>query len=150
MDAGPASRRILVDADACPRQAMAILRRLKPEYGYELITISSFNHYNDEPGHIVVGDDPQATDIALMNLVRPRDIVVTQDWGLAALVLAKGARALSPAGQVYEPGKIDFLLEERHLKAKFRRGGGRTKGPSARTADDDRRFENTLRLLLEK
>ncbi|MCL4515902.1 MAG: DUF188 domain-containing protein [Firmicutes bacterium] len=150
MHAESNSIRVLVDADACPRQAMAVLRRLEPEYGFELMTISSFNHHSDEPGHIVVGDDPQATDIALMNRVRPGDIAVTQDWGLAALVLAKGAGALSPAGQIYEPGKIDFLLEERHLKAKFRRGGGRTKGPSARTADDDRRFENTLRSLLEK
>ena len=50
--------------------------------------------------------------------------MVTQDWGLAAVVLGKGAAALSPTGQVYQKETIDFLLEERNMKAKYRRGGG--------------------------
>jgi len=78
------------------------------------------------------------------------DIVVTQDWGLAALVLGKGAFAISPSGRIFSEDNIDFLLEERSLKAKFRRAGGRTKGPSARTREDDRRFQESFLLLVKR
>ncbi|MFS8581375.1 MAG: DUF188 domain-containing protein [Limnochordales bacterium] len=99
--------------------------------------------------HVTVGDAPDEADLAVVNRTRPGDIVVTQDWGLAALVLGKGARCLSPAGYEYTPQRIDFQLHERHVKAKHRRAGGRTRGPRARTDADDQRFERTLRRLLE-
>jgi len=72
------------------------------------------------------------------------DVVITQDWGLAAMVLGKGAKCLSPAGWEFHSHKIEFLLEEREVKNKLRRGGGRTKGPKKRTINDDRRFEICL------
>lgn len=145
---------VIVDADACPRGAMDVLRRLRREYGYRLVTVASFHHHIGGTGeegveHVTVGDAPDEADLAVVNRARPGDIVVTQDWGLAALVLGKGARCLSPTGHVYTKQRIDFQLEERHLKAKHRRAGGRTKGPRARTAADDERFERALRRLLE-
>lgn len=71
--------------------------------------------------------------------------------GLAVVVLGKGAKCLSPMGREFRPEKIGFLLEEREVKAKFRRGGGRTKGPKKRTLEDDQRFEVCLeRILLRK
>lgn len=144
-----ASRQVLVDADACPRAALAVLRSLQSEYGYRLVTVASFNHVLTGPDHVVVGNGPDEADLALANRTRPGDIVVTQDWGLAALALAKGARALSPKGLVYSPGNIDFLLDERSTKAKVRRRGGRTKGPAARTAEDDEHFTAVMRLILD-
>lgn len=145
---------VIVDADACPSGAMTILRRLRREYGYTLVTVASFHHQiggGDEENmeHVTVGDGPDEADLAVVNRARPGDIVVTQDWGLAALVLGKGARCLSPTGYVYTPQRIDFQLDERHVKAKHRRAGGRTKGPRARTAADDERFERALRRLLD-
>lgn len=159
---------VIVDADACPRGAMAILRRLQREYGYRLVTVASFHHVivagathadacgGDDSGagdnrveHVTVGDGPDEADLAVVNRARPDDIVVTQDWGLAALVLGKGAQCLSPSGHVYTPERIEFQLDERHTKAKHRRAGGRTRGPRARTAADDERFERTFRVLLE-
>lgn len=143
-------RQVIVDADACPRSALRILQRLQRDYGFRLITVASFHHQIEGTEHVMVGDAPDEADLAVANRVRRGDIVVTQDWGLAALVLAKGAACLSPNGFTYSPDRIDFLLDERHVKAKHRRAGGRTRGPQARTAKDDEQFEKALRRLLDE
>ncbi len=106
--------------------------------------MASFNHHIESDQHIVVGDASQEADIRIINMTDEGDVVVTQDWGLAAIVLAKKAKCLSPAGRKFRSDKIEFLLEEREVKNKFRRGGGRTRGPKKRTVEDDRRFENSL------
>lgn len=144
----PDDRRVIVDADACPRACLAVLTRLKARFGYRLITVASFHHQIQSDDHIVVGDAPDEADLKVAGLVRQGDIVVTQDFGLAALVLAKGGKALSPKGMIYDPQTIDFLLDERSLKAKLQRAGKRSKGPKARTQEDDRRFESSLIGLL--
>jgi uncharacterized protein YaiI (UPF0178 family) len=99
---------------------------------------------------MTVGGTSQETDMKVVNLTEPGDVVVTQDWGLASMVLAKRAFCLSPAGIEFRPEKMDFLLEEREIKAKFRRGGGRTKGPGKRTPEDDSRFAATLGKMLKR
>ncbi|MBO8129320.1 MAG: DUF188 domain-containing protein [Peptococcaceae bacterium] len=142
--------KIIIDADACPREVLKICHRLAKEFDVPLWTVASFNHNVVSDHHIVVGNAPQEADIKITNLVTQGDIVVTQDWGLAALVLGKGASALSPAGRVYKRENIEFLLEERELKARYRRGGGRTKGPKKRAIEDDRRFTRSLCLLLSQ
>ena len=70
--------------------------------------------------------------------------------GFGGLVLAKKACCLSPSGSEYRSEKMDFLLEEREIKAKVRRGGGRTKGPRKRQAEDDARFAAELERLLQQ
>jgi uncharacterized protein YaiI (UPF0178 family) len=136
--------KILVDADACPRSVLEICMRLGRKYNIPVWTVASFNHRIDSDHPVVVGDGSQEADIKILNLTEPGDVIVTGDWGLAAMVLEKGAKCLSPIGREFHPEKMDFLLEERELKAKFRRGGGRTKGPRKRTSEDDRRFESSL------
>ncbi len=140
--------KIIVDADATPKTALEICRRAAADYSIPLITVASFNHRIESDRHVVVGNAPQEADTQVINLTARGDIVVTQDWGLAAMVLGKGASALT--GRVYRKDTICFLLEERELKAKFRRGGGRTKGPKKRTAADDLNFKKNLYRLLEK
>lgn len=143
--------RILVDADAAPKSVLAICREAARKFSLPVITVANFNHRITSPQHIMVGDTPQAVDMEIIKLTRKGDVVVTQDWGLAALVLGKGAAALSPAGYIFHPSTIDFLLEERAIKAKYRRRGGRTKGPAKRTPADDRHFSHSLnRLLAER
>ena len=142
--------KVLVDADACPRSCMRILSEYQQVYGYRLITVASFNHNIENAEHIVVGSEKDAADLAVINRAQRGDLVVTQDWGLAALVLAKGAKALAPSGRIYTDDKIDFLLEERAIKAKIRRGGGRTRGASARRSADDLRFRRSLLRLLKE
>jgi uncharacterized protein YaiI (UPF0178 family) len=133
--------KILVDADACPRSVLEICIRLGRKYNIPVWTVASFNHRIESDHPVVVGDGFQEADIKIVNLTEPGDVIITGDWGLAAMVLEKGAKCLSPIGREFHPEKMDFLLEERELKAKFRRGGGRTKGPRKRTLEDDRRFE---------
>lgn len=143
-----ATVRVIVDADACPKACLQIIRNLASDYDLEVITVASFNHFFDHANHQVAGNEAQAADIAIINQTREGDIVITQDWGLAAMVLGKRAWAIAPNGRIYENEQMDWLLEERNLLAKFRRGGGRTRGPAKRTSGDDLRFkENFLKLL---
>lgn len=142
--------KVVVDADACPRACLQILQRQKKTWKYRLLTVASVDHHIENTDHVVVGKGSDAADLAVMNHAVKGDIVVTQDWGLAALVLGKGASAISPSGRIYSERNIDFLLEERSLKAKYRRAGGRTKGPTARTAIDDHRFEESFLKLVEQ
>jgi Uncharacterized protein conserved in bacteria len=142
--------KIIVDADACPRAVLQICQRVAREYTVSVLTVASFNHNIESAYHIVVGNASQEADIQVMNLAQTGDVAVTQDWGLAAMLLGKGVKCLNPCGQEYTTTTIEFLLEERELKAKFRRGGGRTKGPKKRAQTDDRKFEACLRDILNR
>lgn len=140
--------KILIDADACPRTVLQICLRLGQKYKVPVWTVASCNHDISSDHHIVVGNSSQETDLKVVNLTKAGDVIVTQDFGLAAMIIAKGARALGPSGKEYRSETIDFLLEEREFKAKFRRAGGRTKGPRKRTLEEDRRFEELLECIL--
>jgi len=142
--------KILIDGDACPKTVLQLCLKYGRHYGIPVWTVASFNHVVDSDYHIVVGDAPQETDLKVVNLTEEGDLVITQDIGLAALVMAKKAKALSPHGREYRPELMSTLLEERELKAKYRRGGGRTKGPSKRTSQEDQQFEVVLDSLLRE
>ncbi|CUH96522.1 UPF0178 protein [Propionispora sp. 2/2-37] len=142
--------KIIVDADACPKTVLSICKNIGGQYVVPVWTVASFHHVIESDHHIVVGGDSQEADLKVINLTQAGDLVITQDWGLAAMVLGKGAAALSPGGREYRPGQMDFMLEERELKAKLRRSGGRTRGPKKRTAENDQAFEAALGRLLEK
>ncbi|MBZ4653900.1 MAG: hypothetical protein JG781_1239 [Peptococcaceae bacterium] len=143
--------RIIVDADASPKKVREITCEIAQKYGWEVVTVASF-HHQMEGGHqhIIAGDEAQAADLVILNLLKKGNIVVTQDWGLAALVLGKGGDALSPHGYIFREERMEFLLEERHLKAKYRRMGGRTRGPAARTKADDEKFRKALEKLVQE
>lgn len=142
--------KILIDADACPRSVMQICFKLGRKNNVAVWTVASFNHNIASDNHVVVGNASQEADLKIMNLTETNDIVVTQDWGLAAMVLGKRAQALSPAGRIYHSETMEFLLEEREVKAKLRRSGGRTKGPKKRSSEDDKRFEQNLQKCINK
>lgn len=142
--------RILVDADACP--VKQIIVKAAKEYGLQVLMFIDTSHVlNDGYSEIITVDkSADSVDIALVNRVSRGDVVVSQDYGVAALVLPKGASVLNQNGLVYTNDNIDRLLFERHLGQKVRRAGGRTTGPRKRTAEDDERFEKTFRAMLEK
>lgn len=142
--------KILIDADACPRTVMKILLARSKAHNIPLLAISSINHQITGVNNIMVDDGPQAVDIAIINKTNKGDIVVTQDWGLASLILSKGAYCIAPKGFIYSNHKMDFMLEERHLKEKIRKSGGKSKGPSPRTSEDDNRFIGNLEKLIKK
>ena len=140
--------RILVDADACP--VKEIIVRLAKQRSIPVTMLIDTSHELNDGYSTVITVDKQAdsVDFALMGLLTKDDIVVTQDFGLAAMVLGKGARAVNQNGLVYTNENIDKLLMERYIGAKVRRGGGRTKGPAKRTKEDNERFETIFVELL--
>lgn len=142
--------KIIIDADAAPRQVMQICKKATGHFSVQLVTVASFNHVIDSDCHLMVSDEPQATDIRVANLTERGDLVVTQDWGLAALVLAKGAVVLTPKGRVFQNKEITFLLEKRETMSKIRRSGKRVRGPKKRRRVDDKRFEKNLYKWLRK
>lgn len=139
--------KILVDADACP--VLKIIVRTARRFEIPIIMFADTSHdIGGEYGETVVVDkSPDSADFALLSRLVRGDIVVTQDYGLAAMALSKGASVINQNGMVYSEKNIDRLLEERHIGAKIRRGGGRTKGPPKRTADDNARFERAFAAL---
>ncbi len=142
--------KVIVDADACPKAVLQICLKLGRKYNIPVWTVASFNHNIKSDHHVVVGNDSQEADIKVINLAEKSDIVVTQDWGLAAMVVGMQARCLSPDGREYRPEDMDFLLEEREIKAKYRRSGGRTKGPKKRTAENDLAFSKELETIISQ
>ncbi len=136
--------KILVDADACPRSVLKICMELGRKHNIPVWAVASFNHNIESDHPVVVGDDPQEADMKIVNLAEAGDVIITGDWGLAAIVLTKEANCLSPTGKEFHQEKIEFMLEERGVKAKVRRGGGRTKGPKKRAPEDDERFASHL------
>lgn len=143
--------RVVVDADACPGKA--VIFRVCREFDVPVLLVASVAHrMPEEPGVEVLTVDPhpQSADVAIANHIGPGDVVVTQDWGLAAICMGRGAVALTPGGEEYEPERVEFLLEYRHGLERFRRGGGRHRGPRARTHHDDLRLEESLRRILRR
>jgi uncharacterized protein YaiI (UPF0178 family) len=140
--------RILVDADACP--VKEIIVRLAKERSIPVTMLIDTSHQLNDGYSKVITVDKQAdsVDFALMGLLSVDDVVVTQDFGLAAMVLGKGAKAINQNGLVYTDQNIDKLLMERHIGQKVRRSGGRTKGPAKRTKEDNDRFEAVFTKLL--
>lgn len=140
---------IIVDADACPVKAE--IAEAAGTFGVPVQMVASYDHRIEPgPGVSVVQVDrsDQSVDLFIANLVRDGDIVITQDFGLAAICLAKKAVVLSNRGQIYTERTIDFLLDRRNEQARIRRGGGKSKGPRAMTALDREIFQQTLTKVL--
>jgi uncharacterized protein YaiI (UPF0178 family) len=142
--------KIIIDADACPKAVLNICLKLGHQFDIQVWTVASFNHNIESDHHTIVDGAPQETDLKVINLAEKGDIAVTQDWGLAAMLLGKKVRSLSPAGREFLLETIDFMLEEREAKAKFRRSGGRTKGPKKRTEAEDHKFSQCLELIIRQ
>ena len=140
---------IYIDADACP--VTCIAERVAREKSIPVVLLCATNHVlkSDYSEVKIIGAGADAVDIALINLCRAGDVVITQDYGVAAMVLGKGARALHQSGRVYSDGNISGLLESRHIaKVQRRKSKNHLKGPRKRTPEDDKRFEESLRRLL--
>ena len=133
-----------IDGDGCPvvRQAVEIAR----SFGLEVWIFCDTAHHIQVSGArtVVVSKGADNVDFALVNRVQPGDVVVTQDYGLAAMCLARGALPLRQDGLWYTQENIQALLQTRHMAQRVRRGGGRLKGPKRRTAQEDEAFVRAL------
>lgn len=142
--------RVIVDADACP--VKEIIVRLCREFNKEVIMVIDTSHIikSDYAKVITVDKGADSADIYLINLAKKGDIIVTQDYGVAALALGKGCFALNQNGMEYTEGNIDSLLLSRHIGKKIRRSGGKINSVPKRTKEDDINFEKALTELLAK
>ncbi|WP_333861169.1 YaiI/YqxD family protein [Clostridium sp.] len=141
--------RILIDGDACPGKH--IIEGIAKKNHIEVIIYCDTNHILKSSYSTVVTVDSgfQSVDMVIVNKVKSGDIVVSQDYGVAAMVLAKKAYAINPKGYIYHEGNMDKLLFERYISSKVRRTGGRTSNPKKRTKEDDKRLrENLFQLIL--
>lgn len=142
--------RILIDADGCPVVDIAVQTALQNKI--ECIILCDTSHVFEKEGArtITVSKGADSVDFALVNLIQSGDIVITQDYGLAAMCLARNAVTVSQDGRIYDDNNIDGLLLARHNSKKIRMAGGRTKGPSKRTAGQNICFSNTLKSLIKQ
>lgn len=144
--------KIFVDADACP--VVRIIEKVAKEYGIEVCLLCDTNHIlqSDYSEVKIIGAGADAVDFALINMAKRGDIVVTQDYGVAAMALGKGCYGIHQSGRWYTNENIDQLLMERHMAKEARRASAKhhMKGPRKRTKEDDERFEESFVKLIEK
>ncbi len=144
--------KILVDADACP--VIKIVEQVARENDIEVILLCDTNHVltSDYSQVKIIGAGADAVDFALVNQCEKGDIVVTQDYGVAAMILSKGAYGIHQSGKWYTNENIDQMLMERHMAKKARRASSKhhTKGPAKRTEEDDIRFKESFEKLIKK
>ena len=142
--------KIIVDADACP--VKEIIEQQAGFKNIKVIMVSNYSHQiNSQYAEVIVVDkESQAADITIANMTAPGDLIVTQDYGLASIVLGKGAIAMNPNGKHYTLENIDGLLMQRYLNAKARQAGNKHINPKKRTRSDNTSFENSLKTLLDQ
>ncbi|WP_102027393.1 YaiI/YqxD family protein [Salirhabdus sp. Marseille-P4669] len=144
--------KIYVDADACPVKEIIIEE--SKSFDIPVVLVKSFSHYSNkiedaqvETVYVDAGAD--SADYRILQLANKGDLVVTQDYGLASLALGKGCIALHHKGFAYTPKNMDDLLLSRHLSAKARKSGVKTKGPKPLTNEDRNKFRHLLVQTLE-
>lgn len=140
--------KILIDADGCPVVDISV--RMSKEHKVDCFILCDTSHVFEKSGAttLTFSKGADSVDFALVNRVSPNDIVITQDYGLAAMCLSKNAIVINQDGMEYTADNIDALLLARHTAKKIRNSGGRLKGPQKRTAVQDEAFEAVLSRLL--
>lgn len=141
--------KVLVDADACPVTDITVGLCKKFSKACILFCDTAHEFHRDGAQTLVFDKGADSVDFALVNRVDAGDIVVTQDYGLASMCLAKNAYVLHQDGWQYTEYNIQALLLQRHEAKKLRMAGGRTKGPSKRKAAQNEAFEKALQQLLQ-
>lgn len=145
---------LFIDADACPvtREAMSVARAHGAHVTLVANGTQNLARYTGRAGvdAVQVAQGRDSADFAIVERLSPEDVVVTQDIGLAAMVLGRGARALSPRGRVFHMATIDAELAVRHAEQRHRRAGGRTGGPSAFDEEDRERFVSALERIFRE
>ncbi len=144
--------RIIIDADACPVTKATISEAKKR--GIAVICVCDTSHMiSDEYAEVrTVDKGSGSADLAVVNLCQNGDIVITQDYGVASMALAKKALCMNQNGLYYTENNIDSLMAFRHIASEERRKSAKShlKGPKKRTRDDDERFISALIGLLDK
>ena len=142
--------KVLIDADACPVVRLTVSACQKAGVACLLFCDTAHQLHIEGAETLVCDKGADSVDFALANRVSAGDIVITQDYGLASMCLAKLARVLHQDGWLYTGDNIQALLFQRHAAKEYRAAGGRTKGPSKRKPDRDKAFLQALNAQLQQ
>jgi len=140
---------VILDADGCPVVKIATDVCKRYHVTCTLVCDTAHVFSNSNIPAITVDKGSNSADFAIANRVHSGDIVVTQDYGLASMCLAKGASVLHQDGWEYTADNIDALLWQRHESCNFRNSGGRMKGPKKRQRQQDQAFRAALEKMLQ-
>ncbi len=140
--------KILIDADGCP--VVKQTTQIAKENNIEVVIFCDTSHIinSDYAQIITVSKGADSVDFALVNEVKSDDIVVTQDYGLAAMVLSKGGKAITQNGMIISDSNLELLLTSRYESKKARMSGAHLKGPKKRTAQNDEEFIKSFKSLI--
>lgn len=143
--------RIIIDGDACPQRVKEICEEAAKEFGIELIIVVDIDHYIVSDYQVVVVEQGRdSVDYKIVQIFKEGDILITQDYGLASLVLGKASAIIHTAGFFINRNNIDSLLQSRYISERVRKQGGKTKGPSKRTKEQDENFKKCLYKVLHE
>lgn len=139
---------LYIDGDGCPVVDIALRHALA--VGIKSFIVCDTAHHIYRPGAetIMVSKGADSVDFVIVNRVLQGDLVVTQDYGLAAMALSRGAKIITQNGLIIDNSNIDALLASRHLAHKLRSNRVRLRGPSKRTSKEDQQFEQSFCKLL--
>ena len=140
---------VLIDADGCPVTGIAIHLCIEFQITCTLLCDTAHEFHRDGVQTLVFDKGADSVDFAIVNRVQKGDLVITQDYGLASMCLAKGAKVLHQDGWEYTAYNMDALLFQRHASREYRAFGGRIKGPAKRKNTQDQAFSAAFRQLLE-
>lgn len=141
--------RIIIDGDSCP--VIDLAESIAQKFKIELILFCDYNHdIKLQYGRVIKVDQSyQSVDMKIINFAKRKDIIITNDYGLASLVLSKNTSAINSKGKIFTENNIDTLLMKRHLNKKIRRAGGRHPTAKKRKKKDDEKFRNNLIKLVK-
>ncbi len=141
--------KIVIDADACPVIGLAV--KTAKKYGIEVVLVCDTAHCisRDDCRVIFVSKGADSSDFMIIREALPGDIVITQDYGLAAMCLGMGIYAINQNGLIYSDDNIDEMLMRRHITKKIRRTGGRVGRIPPRIKENNVSFTDNLQKLIE-
>ena len=142
--------KVLIDADACPVVDIAVALCRTHKMPCLLLCDTAHTMHREGAQTLVFDKGADSVDFALVGRVEAGDLVITQDYGLASMCLAKNARVLHQDGWEYTEYNIQALLFQRAEARKYRASGGRIKGPSKRTKAQDQAFQAALEKLFQQ
>lgn len=142
--------RLFVDADACPVVDLAIAACRESGVPVYLLCDTAHEILRDFAQTLTFDKGADSVDFALVNRVAPGDIVLTQDYGLAAMCLGRRCRVLNQNGLEYTDDNIEALLFTRHENKKLLRAGKHPKGQPKRTKAQDEAFLAALVRILSE
>ena len=145
--------RIVIDGDGSPVKDEAIA--VAKEFGLPVLIVTSVDHfttkiYPDFIQFIYVDKGADGADYRIVKEIQEGDFIITQDYGLASLLLGKNVRVFHHSGKEYLPETMDSLLTQRYLGAQMRKAGKRTKGPKPFTKENREAFKHSFKQVIKK